>query len=185
MSYDSAELKDNKQNYLYAGINWVSSIKTSFYLKLGYQNRKYKNDIVNDAVDSSSDISNDAFAVDFSFKYKITDKTGLTLAVSHKLEESDSYDAIDKAVLTGTARYEQELTERLQGILDFRYENADYGRVSGDRDDHRYYVRPALQYVFQEWLMAEIAYYYDTRHSSDNFYDYDSNIISFSLNSTL
>lgn len=185
VSYDTATLKDNEQNYFYGGVNWVSSAKTSFNLKAGYQDREYKNSTVNDAVEASDNIDNDAFALELAFQYKLTDKTGLTLAGSHKLEESDSFDALDKAVWAGDLRYEQEFTERLQGIIDFRYENADYGKVSGDRNDDRYVFRPALQYVFKDWLMAELAYEFDTRNSSDDFYNYDTNTISFSLNSAL
>jgi len=124
-------------------------------------------------------------AAELAFQYKVTDKTGLTLAASHKIEESDSFNALNRAIIAGTLRYEQEFTERLQGIIDLRYENADYGQITGERNDHRYVARPALQYVFQDWLMVELAYQYDTRHSSDDFYDYDTNTVSFSLNSAL
>lgn len=185
VTYDTAELKDNEQNYIYGGINWISTEKTSVNLKLGYQDREYKNSTVNDTVEASDNIDNSGFALELAFQYKVTDKTGLTLAGSHKIEESDSYDALNKDVWAGSLRYEQEFTERLQGIIDLRYENADYGKVSGDRDDDRYLIRPALQYVFKDWLMAELAYEYDTRHSSDVFYDYDTNTISFSLNAAL
>ncbi len=126
-------------------------------------------------------------ALELAFQYKVTDKTGITLGASHKIEESDSYYAADKAVTAGTLRYDQEFTERLLGIIDFRYERADYGHVTDkrDRDDHRYAFRPALQYVFKDWLMAEIAYEYETRDSTEDLYEYDTNTISFSLNSTL
>jgi polysaccharide biosynthesis protein VpsM len=185
VSYDTAELKDNEQNYLYGGINWVSSAKTSFHFKAGYQDREFKNSSVNDAAEASNNIDNDTFALELAFQYKVTDKTGLTLAASHKLEESDSFNALDKEVIAAILRYEQEFTERFLGIIDLRYENADYGLIAGERDDHRYVARPALQYVFKDWLMAELAYQYDTRHSSDDFFDYDTNTVSFSLNSAL
>jgi polysaccharide biosynthesis protein VpsM len=185
VSYDTAELKDNEQNYIYGGINWVSSAKTSFRFKAGYQYKEYKNTTVNDAVEASDNLDNNAFALELAFQYKITDKTGITFTASHKLEESDSFNALDKAVIAGALRYEQEFTERLQGIIDLRYENADYGQITDEREDNRYVARPALQYVFREWLMAELAYQYDTRDSSDSFYDYDTNTISFSLNSAL
>ncbi len=187
ISYDSAELKDNQQNFFYAGINWDSTSKTAFTLKVGYQYRTYDNSQVEDAVDASDHINNDALALEFAFQYKVTDKTGLRLGVFHKLEETDTFNALDKTVFGGTLRYEQEITQRIQAICDLRYENADYGTYSGEpeRDDHRYEIRPAVQYVFKDWLMAEVAYSYEARNSSDEFYDYDTNSISFSLNAAL
>lgn len=187
VSYESADLKDNQQSFFYGGINWDSTSKTSFTLKVGYQYRTYENSLVDDAVDASDSIDNDALALEFAFLYKLTDKTGLRFAAFHKLEETDTYNALDKKVLGGTLRYEQEITQRIQAICDLRYENADYGIFIGEqeRDDHRYEIRPALQYVFKDWLMAEIAYRYEVRDSSDEFYDYDTNSISFSLTAAL
>jgi len=71
-------------------------------------------------------------------------------------------------------------------MIDATYENADYNQVIGDkRDDDRYIIRPALQYVFSDWLMAELAYSWEQRKSTDEIYEYDTNTVSFSLNSAL
>ncbi len=185
VSYDTADLKDNEQDFIYGGINWVSSAKTSFRFKAGYQQRTYKNSIVDALVEESDSVKNDGFALELAFQYKVTDKTGITLGASNKLEESDSYDALNKDVIAATFRYEQEFTERFTGTLSLLYENADYGMRDGSRDEDRYVVRPALQYVLKDWLMAEVSYMYDTRDSSDDYFDYSSNTISFSLNSAL
>jgi hypothetical protein len=185
VTYDSAESRDNEQYFIYGGINWVSTEKTSFSLKAGYQNREYKNSQRNDAVEASNNVDNDGFVLDLAFRYKITCKTGLTLGANHALEESDSFSAIDKTVTAGTIRYDQEFTERLLGLIDFRYERANYGQLTGERDDQRYFFRPALQYVFSDWLMAEIAYEYDTRNSTEDLFEYDTNTFSFSLNAAL
>jgi polysaccharide biosynthesis protein VpsM len=185
VKYDTADLKDNEQDYIYGGVDWDSGSKTAVSLKAGYQHRTYANSQVNDAVDASNNVSNDAFAVELAFQYKVTDKTGLTIGGFHKLEETDTYNALNKTVLGGTARYEQEITQRIQALCDLRYENADYGQLTGERDDHTWEIRPALQYVFEDWLMAEIAYKYEIRDSSDDFYNYDTNNISFSLTAAL
>lgn len=185
VAYNSVISRDNAQNYIYAGINWLSSAKTSFLLKAGYQNRNYKDSETNAIVDIANNISNNGFALEFTFEYKITNKTNLRIGASHKIEESDSFIAIDKTVTAGTLRYDQEFTDRLHGMIDVRYERADYGQVVDNRDDQRYIFRPALQYVFRDWLMAEVAYEYDTRNSNDDLYEYDTNTFSFSLNASL
>ena len=79
-----------------------------------------------------------------------------------------------------------ELAERLTALADFKYENADYDQIINvAREDDEYIVRPAVQYVFNDLLMAEIAYMYDTRDSSYDIFDFDSNTIYLHLNLAL
>lgn len=186
VGYDTDKFKDNSQNYYYGGIHWITTDKTSFLLKAGYQDREYKNDIVNDVVNAVGDLDNDAFAVELTFEYQITEKAGIILSANHKLEETDYFLALDKKVLAGDLRYHHKLTERLLGIVDLAYENADYGQlVTTERNDDRFIFKPALQYIIRDWLMAEISYEYDTRSSTDDYFDYSTNTISFSLHSAL
>ena len=49
------------------------------------------------------------------------------------------------------------------------------------RDDDRLFIRPAVQYLFREWLIGEIAYEFDKRYSSYDVFDYQSNTILLSL----
>lgn len=185
VNYDTSATKDNDQDYFYGGINWVTSTKTAFRFKAGYQQKSYKDAATEDTVAATSGIDNNAVALELAFQYKPTAKTGITIGASHKIDESDSAIALNKKVTAGTLRYQQEFSDRVQGLIDLRYENADYGQLLGTRNDYRYVARPALQYVFRDWLMAEISYQYDTRNSSDNLYDYDSNSFFLSLNSAL
>jgi polysaccharide biosynthesis protein VpsM len=181
VGYDSSLYRDNTQDFYYAGIDWASSAKTSVRLKTGYQVKNYETDSL-----QGTDISsNDGLALELALKYQITFKTEVSLALSHKIEESDSWDSLDKEVSAGTLHYQQQFTDKLLGVCDLSIESADYDSPfqTGTRDDDRYVFRPALQYVFKEWLMAELAYQYDTRSSTEELYEYDSNTVSFSLNS--
>jgi hypothetical protein len=36
-------------------------------------------------------------------------------------------------------------------------------------------VRPAAQYLFKEWLMAELSYQYEQRDSTDDLFDFETN----------
>jgi hypothetical protein len=181
VGYDSSLYRDNTQDFYYVGINWASSEKTSVRLKTGYQFKNYEADSIQETDISS----NDDLALELALKYQITVKTEVSLALSHKIEESDSWDSLDKEVSAGTLHYQQQFTDKLLGLCDFSIESADYDSPFqfGTRDDDRYVFRPALQYVFKEWLMAELAYQYDTRSSTEELYEYDSNTLSISLNS--
>jgi len=186
VSYDTDTVKDNDQDFIYGGVKWIASTKTAVRFKAGYQQREYKDKIANTISENSDNSNNDGLAFELDVQYKITEKTGLSLGVHHEIDETDSVGALDKRILGGTLRYNQEFAEDFIGMIDATYENADYNQVIGDkRDDDRYIIRPALQYVFSDWLMAELAYSWEQRKSTDEIYEYDTNTVSFSLNSAL
>ena len=184
--YDTETTKDNEQDFIYGGISWIASVKTQIGLKAGYQTREYKDAATNEISENSSESNNDALALELDVKYKITSKTGTALTVHHKLDETDSAVALDKRVLGAKFRYNQEFSENFIGILDLSYENAVYNQlIKTERHDKTYSVRPALQYIFNDLLMAEIAYSWEQRDSTDELFPYETNIISISLNSAL
>ncbi len=188
VAYDTSTLKDADHNFIYGGFNWITTDKTAMHFKIGYQKRDYKNPVVNSLVEAYKDANNStSWTMQAALDYYFTEKTKLIVSVDNSIEETDSYDSLDKVVLVGNVHYEQEFKENFIGLCDFRYENSDYTQIRREatRDDDRYYIRPALQYVLQDWLMAELSYTYDTRNSTDDYFDYKSNTISLSLNGAL
>ncbi len=188
VQYDDtlASFKDNTQDYFYGGINWIASAKTSFLFKLGYQQREYDNEEINTISENSETSNNDGLSFELGVLYQVTDKTKISLAAHQAIGETDSTVALDKKVFGTRLGYEQEFFENFIGKFDLSYENSKYNQLIGiKRDDDRFTIRPALQYVFSDWLMAELAYKWDDRTSTDDIFDYSSNTISFSLNSAL
>ncbi|MCB2218515.1 outer membrane beta-barrel protein [Desulfofustis glycolicus] len=180
VSYDTAVEKDNLQHYLYGGITWDTTEKLSLLFKAGYQAREYEDDLVAEQGDW------DGLTLGFESLYRWTEKTQFGLDFYRKSEESDSAVALDKVVFGLSFRYRQEYTEKLSGLLNVMYEQAEYTQlVDTSRDDDRIYIRPAVRYLFREWLMAELAYVFDTRDSSDELFDYTSNTIIFNINLAL
>ncbi len=180
VSYDHSEgkSKDNKNNFVYAGVHWVTTEKTSLRFKAGYQKKKYDND-------QSEGINNnpDGFALEGELLYKFTVKTDIDLKVSRKIDETDSYVALNKKVLAASLVYNQKITDKWIASCHIGYEHADYDQlIDQSRDDKRFVISPALQYLFRDWLMGEVRYTYDTRNSSDDFFDYDTNRVMLSLN---
>lgn len=177
VGYDSEEAKDNTQHYGYGGITWDTTDKLALGFKAGYQEREYDESSVSDAYDWSG------FAFYLKSLYRWTEKTEFNFDVYQRSEESDSGDAIDKVALGAVFQYNQELTEKLSVTLSARYEDYDYTQIDfSDRDDTRYYIRPSLQYLFREWMMVELAYSFDTRDSTNETYDYDTNTVMLNVN---
>jgi len=178
VSYDTAP-RDNQQDYIYGGIKWDTTEKLSLMFKAGYQQKEYDR-----AVTDESDY--DGLAFDLQSTYRFKEKAEVVLNLYQKNEETDSAVALDKEVLGGNLGYTQQYTEKITGRFDLTYEDADYRQlVLQDRDDTRFVARPAIQYLFKEWLMGELAYSYDTRSSSDDLFDYDTNTFFLSLNLAL
>jgi len=68
------------------------------------------------------------------------------------------------------------LTEKISGSLFASYEDAEYDQlIAQERDDSTFLVRPAAQYLFKEWLMAELSYQYEQRDSTDDLFDFETN----------
>ena len=181
---DGRPSRDNEQQFWYGGINWASTEKLAFGFKAGQQYRTYNDD------ELAEDNDSDGLALDFQSVYRWTEKTQFTLDLYRLSEESESAVALDKITLGVVFGYRQKFTDRLQGVLEFRYEDSDYNQLLDeivsaeelDREDSRIYVRPAVKYYFREWMMCELAYTYDKRDSTDDLFDYTTNRILFGLN---
>ena len=178
VSYDTS-LRDNQQEYVYGGIEWDTTEKLSLLFKAGYQQKEYDRSITGES-------DYDGFAFDLQSTYRFRERAELVLNLYRKNEETDSAVALDKEVLGGNLGYVQQYTDKITGKFDIRYEDAKYRQlIVQDRDETLFFARPALQYLFREWLMAEVAYSYETRGSSDDFFDYDTNTFFISINFAL
>jgi len=179
VAYDADSDSDNNQNFYYAGFQWDTTKKVSLLFKAGLQQKEYKNQ---DA--GYSDTDSPTF--DLQMLYRFTEKTQATLDAFYLNQESDSSVASEKEVLGITFAYTQNFTEKIAGNLNLFYENADYAQIDdSDRTDDTFEVSPAIQYLFKDWLMAEVGYSFEMDDSSDDTFDYDTNTFFMSLNFSL
>lgn len=168
--------KDNEQHFIYVGWDWVSTEKTDLLVKLGYQKKEC-------AESSICPDNPEEFAFELQGEHDFTEKTKLITIISRKMEETDSAVASGKTVFAFLLKLEHEFSERIAGMIDFKYEKADYDQiVSTLREDDEFFIRPAVQYTFNDWFMAELAYSYNKRDSTDDQFDFDTNTVYLSLN---
>lgn len=176
---DAFKAKDNEQHFIYVGWNWLSTVKTNLLVKLGYQKKNYD--------DNSIFKENpDTFAFELQGEHDFTPKTKLLVVINRKMEETDSYVASGKTVLGIWLKFTHDFSKRISALVDFKYEKADYDQlIAVKRVDDRYFIRPAVQYIFNDWFMGELAYSFDTRDSTDDLFDYSTNTFSLHLNFAL
>ena len=182
ISYQTDESNDSEDTFLGSGIRWRSSAKTSLMIKGGYQNKEYT---------SIDEDTHGVFSMEGNLDYLITDKTKIGFKLNKALEETDSLQNRGRDTIAAQLRYDQQFSYKLQGNVEFRYENNDYDgfqRTENNipnqepRQDTRFLVRPGIQYFFRDWLMSELAYSFENRNSNDNFYDFTTQTVFFSLN---
>jgi hypothetical protein len=179
VEYDTESQSDNSQNSFYGGIRYDTTEKLALAFKLGTQDKQFDNEA--DGYEDSTGLT-----MDLQAKYRVTLKTDITLDLFRNNQESDSQDASEMVVLGAQFGYRQEVNEKIALTCKLRYENTDYTQITGGtREDDIYYFRPGAEYLFKEWLMAEAAYSYETRDSSSDIYDYDTNTFYLSLNFAL
>jgi len=181
LSYESDTNNDSKNLFLYGGLNWQGSAKTSLMAKAGYQHKNY---------DNISDGDTGSFTTEIQFGYLITDKTKIAFNMYKAIEETDSLANRGKDTIAAKFRYDQNITYRIKGHVELWYEQNDYDGFDrtednlyvDDRNDNRYMVRPAIQYIFRDWLMGEFAYTFEDRNSNDDLYDFTTQTVILSLN---
>jgi hypothetical protein len=177
VAYDDAGENDSEQNFYYGGIKWDTTEKLALLFKAGYQDREF---------DLEERGGYDGLALDLQATYRYSEKTEMNLSVYRTNEETDSVQASDRTVWGAAFNYSQKFTEKISGSLNFRFEDADYTQlVAQDREEQTYTLRPAVQYLFKEWLRAEAAYVYEEVDSTQDFFEYTSNTFMLGLNLAL
>lgn len=180
VEYDSASAADNSQDSYFAGVRYNSTDKLALMFKAGIQDKSFNR--TSPGFEDSSNLS-----LDLQAEYKMTEKTRITLDMYRNNEESNSQDASEREVLGAWLLYEQDITEKIIARIDGRYENADYTQLPGQgkREDDYYFIRPAVQYLFRDWMMGEVGYSFEKTSSSDSEFDFETNVFSVSLFFTL
>ena len=178
VSYDDEDFdaKNNDQQFIYVGWDWASTDKTDLLIKIGYQKKKYNDNTI--FTDNPDD-----FAFELQGEHDFTEKTKLITIITRKMEETDSFVASGIDLLAAWFRLSHDFSQRLSAQLDLSYENADYDQIIPvERDDDRYTIRPAVQYIFNDWFMGELAYSYEKRNSTQEIFDYKTNTFYLYLN---
>lgn len=166
LAYKSNDAQDNEQHYIYAGMDWRPTGKTTIKGKIGAA--------VRDSDLEAGD--NTEPAMELTAEYKMTGKTTAQLFASQKIDESTvstAYYSMDRALnFAMTTHFTEKIGARAQvGYMQSAFE----GGV--DRDDDIYTASLIGSFAVKKWLKAEAGYQYTERDSSLDLYDYSSNQI--------
>ncbi len=173
VQYDTATENDNNQYFFYGGIRWYTTEKLSLMAKAGSQKKDF-----NDNGQGVRRSGYNGLTTDVQASYKFTPKTEFFFDLYRSNQETDSTLASDKTVLGANLSYKQKFTDKFSGSLALNYEDAEYTQlIVQDRDDSIYSLQPSAQYLFREWLMGEVSYQFEQRDSTDDLFDYQTNMV--------
>lgn len=153
------------------GVNGQIAPKVTGTAKVTYATRDYSRDV--DGAENHPDL----FGYYAALTWKATSKDTITLAGERKMEET----------LYGINRYFADTLVSIKGQHKFNakwaaslllgWEDMSYAReVAGTkRHDTLLTVRPGVDYMFKDWLMAGVWYQYRTRESNTKWAEYDNN----------
>jgi hypothetical protein len=184
VSYEQQDDNNSTNAIMYAGLDWQGSSRISLSARGGYQAKEFNNI---DGADTG------AFSMEGIFDYLISDKTKISFSTYKALEETNTLGERGMDTLAAKLRYEQRFSYRLRGGCELHYElndhagfaSTDQAQAGEPRKDTTFSIRPSAEYLFRDWLTAELAYAYENRNSSDSLYNYYTQTITLGLNFAL
>jgi len=173
----SSDTKESKNNSAALGASGELASTITGSAKVSYDKRSYDKDIVGAETDKS------LMGYNVSLTWEPTTQNSITLAGERKLEEADLW-LSRYYVSTGVnLTLAQKIFDAFAASVTVGYENMAYPEANpagkpyagSKRSDDLVYVRPALDYAFQQWLSAGVWYQYRDRSSNQNDFEYASN----------
>ena len=162
---------DNEYVRYQAGIEWALTNQLEGTVKVGYQDRNYKLDTINDI---------DGLAYEASIDYTPNTFTTINLAAKRESLDSSLQGAGGFLRTSYSIGAKHGLTELLK--LDGQvYYAKDDGVFGGTRQDKRLLTKVGLIYSALHWVDVGINYSYEDRDSTIEAADYKSNSINLTL----
>lgn len=180
--YKTGSINDNKDQSVYVGLSFDPSAKLRGYLKAGWANKDYENNLAG----RNNSFSTVSSLIDLT--YTLSRYDGLTLKANRTIQEDTDTNApftntdislwyrhilawnekvsLNANVGYGTGKYEQGTTD-IDGTLK-------------TRDDKRYYGGVGVGYALQRWLTLGLNYSYTNNDSNFLNYNYKENKVWFS-----
>ena len=126
-------------------MNWQATVKTSFMIKAGYQQVNYDFETPEeyDSAETADDLVNDdeaGFSFEAQANWQVMQKTTLLLNTKYNVEQTDSKQALNKAVFVGRIAFDYRFSGRIRGDLNLIYEDSDYVDAITRKDLQEHYL---------------------------------------------
>lgn len=163
---------DNEYIRYRAGVSWEFTNKLTGDVNIGYQDRNYSQEFLNDI---------SGLTYDGQLSWSINTYTSVSIIASRESVDSAVQNAGGSLRTSYSTRVKHDLTELLAIRADFSYAN-DELVFSSNRQDKRYSYGFGLDYDLSRLVNLSAAYTYEERDSTNELANYEANIIGLSVN---
>ncbi|MBU2979938.1 outer membrane beta-barrel protein [Alteromonas sp. C1M14] len=162
---------DNKYIRYLAGVTWDFTNKISGDINIGYQDRDYD-------LESLQDI--DGFAYDGELNWAINTFTKVGIAATRESVDSSLEEVGGFLRTSYSLSFEHEITELLKLTADAGYLNDELVFTS-TREDKRYAYEVGVEYAITRNIVLGSSYTYEERDSTDELANFEANIFRLSI----
>lgn len=173
-NYDTSAQDNNTENYVYGGVTWDITAKSTGRIQAGYETKKY---------DDPSLGKYNHFAFDVSIDHNFDSKNSLKLLASMRPHETNMQGTLFYTTTGFLAQYYHRITGKITARGDVGYgQDKYYGGIP--RTDNTWQAAAWLFYQIKKWVRIELGYNYTNRNSSIDEFSYKNNTVYLKLNAT-
>jgi hypothetical protein len=164
-NHDSSPLDNNSENYIYGGITWDVTAKSTGRIQAGYETKKYNNPSLG---------KYNSFSFDVSIDHNLDPKNSLKLLASRRTHETNMEGTLFYTTTGFLAQYYHRITGKITARGDLGYGQDKYsGGIP--RTDNTWRAALWLFYQIKKWLRIELGYGYTNRNSNIDEFTYKNN----------
>ncbi|MDY0361392.1 MAG: outer membrane beta-barrel protein [Desulforegulaceae bacterium] len=160
---------DNTEEIYSANVSWDITAKSKGKFKIGSSEKEL----------DSGESSDDLF-MELNLNHSFTTRTSVQFAAARRFYETNFGYADFYVSDRISIFYNQELSSRINGKINFYFTKDDYSGV--DLKNKIYEIGPSLEYNLNDWFSAETGYLFETRDSNYSVLEYDTNRFYLSFN---
>jgi polysaccharide biosynthesis protein VpsM len=183
ITYPDSSIDDNRNQFIYAGLNFDPTAKLKGEMKIGYQSKKYEQ-----SQEGRTDFLGGT-AIDVNLTQQFTDFTALKLLLNRRINEDVTTNApyTENKISLELKHYwsrNEKVSATLRGgysTLNFDGKTEDIDGSYKNRDDRRWEFGVGVGYDFRRWLTLNLGYQYIDNDSNFINYDFKENRISLSI----
>ena len=173
-NYDDSAEDNNSENYVYGGVTWDVTAKSTGRIQAGYQTKRY---------DNSSLGRYNSFVFDVALDHNFDSKNSLKLLASRRTHETNLAGTLFYTTTGFLIQYYHRITGKITARGDVGYGQDMYsGGVP--RRDNTWKAAVWLFYQIRKWLRIELGYDYTNRNSNIDEFSYRNNSFYLKLNAT-
>ncbi len=180
IDYDERDLFNSEEHRYYLGVDWDITADSRGRIKAGYMKKIF---------DESRFGEDDGFSAEVQIFHSFNPKRHASLIAYRRFTESSMSTAYEVITTGINFSLMQRFTAKWSSTLNLMYYEDDYEATNAtsttERKDDTFRIGPALIFEPRDWMKVILSYYYSTRDSEYDVYEFENNTIALSIDLAL